>query len=521
MAQRRRRTTGMVLGGWMMGGIAMLALAAGGVWLVAQVFGPRQTGQRHAPERQVDGIWFDYAVSVEPDRLRISGTADVPNGVILVGTLDKIGLGPLEIKEAFVLNRTFTMEFGPALSVQDPWLGPITALTAGAYRISVDFDPNRQSPFVRTSLARGSVNSTGPTGKDAVREGDPALVRVAKTFTIGTPQEQQEAQIQEQQYRQMLRQRLDEMMGELTVLWQRLRTQYLQESKQGGFPRTDPRASAWQTWSAQWLSELRALEEKYRLREATSSAVPYGFVREALTAMHRQMSVIKDLYFEVLVNERSPNDQELQRAEQQLLSAYGDALAQLSRPDEPRPAGKPESVRSTVIITSPLVNIRRGPGTSYEAFRQIKKDEVLDWLREQGEWLQVKLPDGRVGWVHRSVASKSPAALGATDEAKHGDGKLAASERRTMLKLEPVMLQALPVAYLPRPTPDEFKIYAEIEQQLRDLAPGSAVERQIAEQRILQRSSEKYGVSQALLWNVYLKVQGWEIRPEREGDPHP
>jgi hypothetical protein len=39
------------------------------------------------------------------------------------------------------------------------------------------------------------------------------------------------------------------------------------------------------------------------------------------------------------------------------------------------------------------------------------------------------------------------------------------------------------------------------------------VERLMAEQRVVQRVSEKYGVSPSLLWNVYLKVQGWEVRP--------
>jgi hypothetical protein len=33
------------------------------------------------------------------------------------------------------------------------------------------------------------------------------------------------------------------------------------------------------------------------------------------------------------------------------------------------------------------------------------------------------------------------------------------------------------------------------------------------EQRSLQRMSDKHGISQEQVWNTYLKVQGWEIRP--------
>jgi hypothetical protein len=254
------------------------------------------------------------------------------------------------------------------------------------------------------------------------------------------------------------------------------------------------------------------LGEKYRLRETTSSAESYRFPHDTLGTIYRQMSVVSDLYFEVLVNERSPSDQELQRTEQQLHAAFRDALAQLGRPDSPQPTVKPDQVSSTVIVTSPLVNVRRGPGMNHEVFSQIKKDDVVDFLGEEGEWFQINLPNGRVGWVHHNVARKVGGANALTDEAKRSDGQTAFWERRTALDIEPVMLQATPLDYLPRPTPDEFQIYADIERQLRELSVPGTVERPIAEQRVVQRVAEKYGVSPGLLWNVYLKVQGWEVR---------
>jgi hypothetical protein len=67
--------------------------------------------------------------------------------------------------------------------------------------------------------------------------------------------------------------------------------------------------------------------------------------------------------------------------------------------------------------------------------------------------------------------------------------------------------------FIPRPTSGEVKIYAEIEHRLRDLQVDNTRERRAVEQRILQRMSEKYGISPEQVWNTYLKVQGWEIKP--------
>lgn len=513
MAPRSQHSKAGMLSKVLIGGIFVAALLGGSVWVVTQVLGSRDASPRQTAEHPVETSMFSYAVSVEPERLRISGVANLPNGTILVGTLDKVGFGPLEMKEALVMNRIFAMEFGPELYVAYPWIGQVRALTAGTYRISVEFDPAQQSPFVRESLWRRNVNSNPTADGEDSREVAPAVYRVATTFAMGTPQEQQEAQVREQQHRQAIRQHLEETIRGLTGLWRRLRTQYEQDLQQGGFPKTDPRATAWQAWGAQWLTELRTLGEEQRLQETTSPAAPYRFLRDAVVTIYRQMPAVKEWYFEVLVKERRANDPELQRAEQQLHWAFGDAFAQLGHSDVPQPTLKPESTKRTVMITAPLVNIRRGPGMSHEAFSQLKKDAVLDFLQEQGEWFQVKLSDGQVGWVHRNVASAGPGADGSTDGAEQDNGNAVFSERRAPLRLEPMALPATPVDYLPRPTPDEFRVYADIEQQLRNLMVGSAVERLMAEQRVVQRVSEKYGVSPGLLWNVYLKVQGWEVRP--------
>jgi hypothetical protein len=58
-----------------------------------------------------------------------------------------------------------------------------------------------------------------------------------------------------------------------------------------------------------------------------------------------------------------------------------------------------------------------------------------------------------------------------------------------------------------------MNIYGEMEQQLRGLQAVKSEERRAVEQRILQRMSDKHGISPEQVWNAYLKVQGWQIRP--------
>jgi uncharacterized protein YgiM (DUF1202 family) len=158
------------------------------------------------------------------------------------------------------------------------------------------------------------------------------------------------------------------------------------------------------------------------------------------------------------------------------------------------------------------VNLRSRPGMGHEGISQAKKDDVFDCLGEQGEWFQVQLSGARAGWVHRSVASKRPQADGTTGEMKRADAKPMGAERRTVPQLEPIKLLATPIEYIPRPTSDEFKIYVELEAQLRDIQARGAEERKAVEQRIVQRTSERFGLSPEQIWNAYLKVQGWEIK---------
>jgi Bacterial SH3 domain len=512
-AQRHQRSIVGMFGKIVMYTLLLGLVLAGALWFSTRFLATREASQMETDRQRQEISFFEYRITAETGHVRVNGTANFPNGVILVGTLDRVGSGPIEVKEALVMNRLFAMEFGPKLSVQYYLHDPQDALQAGVYRMSVEFDPSQQSPFARESLLRSPLMKASPTQGDGSREIDPAIIRVSKMLAIGTAGEQEEARAREQQYRQTIRQHLSDALGTLTNFWQRLYARYEQERLKGGLSRGDPRASEWQTWKAQWLNDLKDFGESARLYEIVSPVSPYHAARDALAIVHKQLAVMPDLYFEALTHERSLADRDLDRAEQVAQYALGDAFAQLGQPDSGPSPSNVESVKPTVIVTSPVVHIRSGPGMSHESFRQARKDEVLNSLGEQGEWFHVQLGDGRTGWVHRNVVNKRPQGEGTSGDVKRVEIKPFAPERRPQLQLEPIRLLSTPIELIPPPTSDEVKIYAGIEQQLRDLQVSNLEERRTVEHRVLQQMSDKHGISPEQVWNTYLKVQGWEIKP--------
>jgi hypothetical protein len=237
--------------------------------------------------------------------------------------------------------------------------------------MSVEFDPSRQSPFAHESLLRSPFMSF-TAARNGSREIDSAMIRLSKTFAIGTTGEQQETQAREQQSRETIHQHLRNTLGTLTSFWSSLQVRYQQERVKGGFSRADPRASEWQTWTAQWWHDFKGYGEESRLHEVVSPASPYFTAQNALMNMHKQLAAMPDFYFEVLIGERSLTHRDLQRAEHVVQHALGDTIAELGQPDGV-PAPVKVSAKPTVIVTAPLVNVRNGPGMSHEPIKQLKR----------------------------------------------------------------------------------------------------------------------------------------------------
>jgi curli biogenesis system outer membrane secretion channel CsgG len=80
-------------------------------------------------------------------------------------------------------------------------------------------------------------------------------------------------------------------------------------------------------------------------------------------------------------------------------------------PSAPPP---PPPLRVTLVVWE-YVNLREGPGTSYKVIGNVKKGTSLKILEVKGDWLRVRLEDGKEAWVSRlatsdaSPSSPSPA----------------------------------------------------------------------------------------------------------------
>ncbi|MEW6242986.1 MAG: SH3 domain-containing protein [Bacillota bacterium] len=55
-------------------------------------------------------------------------------------------------------------------------------------------------------------------------------------------------------------------------------------------------------------------------------------------------------------------------------------------------------------VTAGVLNVRSGPGTQYARLTTVSSSTALTVLERQGDWLQVRLPSGQVGWVFVAYA---------------------------------------------------------------------------------------------------------------------
>ncbi|MBM6613882.1 N-acetylmuramoyl-L-alanine amidase [Desemzia sp. RIT804] len=54
---------------------------------------------------------------------------------------------------------------------------------------------------------------------------------------------------------------------------------------------------------------------------------------------------------------------------------------------------------STVTINASVVNVRTGPGLSYDVMSQVVEDEKVQVITEQNEWYKVRISNDQVGWI--------------------------------------------------------------------------------------------------------------------------
>ncbi len=76
-------------------------------------------------------------------------------------------------------------------------------------------------------------------------------------------------------------------------------------------------------------------------------------------------------------------------------------------PEKPKPVPPPPPVRVTHVEWS-SVNLREGPGTNYKVVGNAKKGMSLGVLEDKGQWLRVRLDDGKEAWVYKAATLPAP-----------------------------------------------------------------------------------------------------------------
>lgn len=54
---------------------------------------------------------------------------------------------------------------------------------------------------------------------------------------------------------------------------------------------------------------------------------------------------------------------------------------------------------TNVLVEASVVNVRLGPGLSYDIMTQVEGGSEVNVLAERNEWYKVRLADGRIGWI--------------------------------------------------------------------------------------------------------------------------
>jgi uncharacterized protein YgiM (DUF1202 family) len=68
---------------------------------------------------------------------------------------------------------------------------------------------------------------------------------------------------------------------------------------------------------------------------------------------------------------------------------------------------KKATKKQVQILSTPTgtLNVRDGPGTSYDIITKVKPGEKYELLEEKGDWYKIKLPT-ETGWISSEYAKK-------------------------------------------------------------------------------------------------------------------
>ena len=63
--------------------------------------------------------------------------------------------------------------------------------------------------------------------------------------------------------------------------------------------------------------------------------------------------------------------------------------------------------RATVVVKDAYLDLHTGPGRGYPSTYSVERDATVELLRRRTDWIKVRTPEGREGWVHRSQLERT------------------------------------------------------------------------------------------------------------------
>ena len=69
------------------------------------------------------------------------------------------------------------------------------------------------------------------------------------------------------------------------------------------------------------------------------------------------------------------------------------------------------AIAERLTVSSPIANIRSGPGSNYDIIWKVEKFHPLFILEKPGPWYHFRDFEGDEGWVHKSLLEKIPSVI--------------------------------------------------------------------------------------------------------------
>ncbi len=91
-------------------------------------------------------------------------------------------------------------------------------------------------------------------------------------------------------------------------------------------------------------------------------------------------------------------------------------------PSSPPPSESPKVAPLPILRVTEVVwasvNLREGPGMSHKIVGNVKKGTSVAVLEDKGQWLHIRLEDGKEVWIFKSATMASPKSPSSGDSSK-------------------------------------------------------------------------------------------------------